>query len=75
MTSRLGRFLAVIVVSFAVAAFLIWYGLEMLTHPAMSIPIWLGWALLAAGIVKAVLWTVYSVVFVRHRRQVARSLR
>ena len=74
MTSRLGRFVAVIVVSFAVAALLIWYGLQMLTHPSMSRPMWLGWALLAVGITKAVLWTVYSVVLVRHRRQ-ANSLR
>ena len=75
MSWRLGRFLAVVVVSYAVAAFLIWLGLRLVIQPSTSIPSWLGWVVLGTGMVKAMLWTVYSAVFVRHRKQLASSLR
>ena len=50
-----------------VAAFFIWQGILFIVHGGAGIPAWLGWFLLAAGLLKGALWVFVAVVLFRHR--------
>ena len=50
-----------------VAAFFIWQGILFIVHGGAGIPAWLGWFLLAAGVLKGALWISFAVALFRHR--------
>lgn len=63
------RLLWLPLVMFAVAAWVGWYGMQILLQPASSTPGWLGWLLIAAGSAKAALWTFVAVLKIRSSRR------
>lgn len=64
---RTARVVATVTVMFGVAAFLVWQGMLLVSHPGRDVPPWLGWALVGAGLFKTALWGWISSGLLRHR--------
>ena len=60
------RVLLVPALMFVVAGFFLWQGIRILAHPSASVPAWIGWLCLAVAALKASLWSVVTIGFVRH---------
>lgn len=63
------RLLWMPLVMLAVAAWVGWYGTQILLRPDPSPPGWLGWLLIAAASAKAALWTFVAVLKIRSSRR------
>lgn len=60
------RVLWVKVLMIAVAGYLFWLGIRILTHPSPNIPAWIGWFCVAGAALKASLWSIFAVTLIRH---------
>jgi len=71
--TRFVRALVLCILMLAVAIFLAWIGARTIVSQVGSVPHWLGWVILALGIIKATFWLYVVTLLVRRRDPVAHS--
>ena len=64
---RLVRALVVCVVMLGAAVFLGWIGVRTIVSQVGSVPHWLGWVILALGLIKAAFWLYVAGWLIRRR--------
>jgi hypothetical protein len=64
---RMVRVMVVCIVMLGVAAFVAWLGIGIIVSPVGGGPQWLGWAILAVGLIKGAFWLFVMGGFIRRR--------
>ena len=70
---RLVRALVVCILMLGVALFLTWIGVRTIVSQVGSVPHYLGWVILAVGLIKAAFWVYVTAWLIRRRDAVPLS--